>query len=146
MTGPVEETMLESAAWETAVLAAERQQQWVQAARWASCLHRLGRCEEAVTVLRQTPAATTTSQAVAAILCIRLLKQCGCEERAGAVWSTLETTTTPVIRRQALGELLNPANNELNQTGTGDHGTVCGYHRCELPEAVGQPRRFDHGS
>lgn len=130
-----------AAAWEVAVLGAEQRQQWVRADRarlhWALCLHGLGRCDDAVAVLQQAWAGTSigrrTGLVAAAILSLRLLGWCGRQDEAGVLWSAMEISTTPSMRRRALNELLSHANSGLNEeVGARTHGKVCGYRRREL--------------
>jgi thioredoxin-like negative regulator of GroEL len=142
-------TLRAAMAWEAAARKAEQQQRWTQAdqarLRWALCLHNLGRCEQAVTVLRQAPDAASVGRrdgfVVAMILCMRLLKRCRRQDQAGAVWSAMERTTTSAVRRWALIELLSPANHDLNNAGARGHGAVCVYRRREVLGATTQSRR-----
>ncbi|MEU4424838.1 hypothetical protein AB0F81_29820 [Actinoplanes sp. NPDC024001] len=128
-----------AAAWEVAVRGAEQRHQWAQAdrarLRWALCLHRLGRCDDAVEVLGRAWDGASIGRrggrVVAAIMCIRLLRWCGRQDEAGVLWSVMQTSTTSAMRRWALNELLSPANSDLNKAGPRRHGEVCTYRRRE---------------
>ncbi|MEV0899637.1 hypothetical protein [Actinoplanes sp. NPDC049802] len=128
-----------AAAWQVAVIGAEQRQQWLLADKarlyWAQCLHSLGCCDEAIAVLRR--ARGGIGIVVAQILCLRLLRRCGRHDDAAAMWSLMEISTTQVLRRGALNELLSPANSVLNEVDARTHGLVCAYrHDAAQLEAV----------
>ncbi|GAA1636862.1 hypothetical protein [Actinoplanes couchii] len=138
-------------AWENATHDAEQRYQWARAdearLHWGLCLHRLGRCDDAVTVLLQTRDDSEHSSAVAAqILCLRLLGWCGRHDDAAALWITLETGTTPTVRGSALNVLLHPRNSTLNDIDDRGHDQVCAYRggRRTGPTTPEADRR-DHG-
>lgn len=130
-----------AAAWEVAVIGADQRRQLVQAdnarLHWAWCLHRLGCCDDAVTVLRQVrggpEADGGAAVVVAQILCLRMLVWCGRQEDAAALWSAIESHTTPAVRRSAMHELRKPANSSLNGLAARTHVPVCTYRSARSP-------------
>lgn len=122
--GEGQPTLGAAVVWEAAALRAEQRQRWTQAdharLRWALCLHSMGRCEQAVTVLRQVPDASSGGRrdgfVVATILCMRLLKWCGRQDQSGAVWLALETTTTSAVRRPGAHRVAEPGERRSEQS------------------------------
>ncbi|GAA1617538.1 hypothetical protein [Actinoplanes couchii] len=123
---------------EAVVVEALERREWARAdqarLRWASCLHRQGRCDDAVQVLQQGWDAAGIGErdglVVAAMLGIRLLRRCQREDEAGALWVAIQAGTTRRMRGRALHHLLSPANSELHEIGDRTHGRVCAYrHR-----------------
>ncbi|GGN99256.1 hypothetical protein GCM10010112_92910 [Actinoplanes lobatus] len=138
-----------AAAWEVAVLGAEQRQQrdlanWARL-YWAQCLHSLGSCGDAVAVLRRAGGGQHGDVVVAQILCLRLLGRCGRQDDAAALWSAMEMSTTPTLRRQALNDLRSPANRVLNKADARTHEMVCAYRRRVTKGASQQVPRFEVG-
>lgn len=139
MTGPGSGSVVMSGAagWEAAVVEAMERQEWARADHvrlyWASCLHRQGCCDDAVTVLRRAWDLDCIGEregvVVAAMLCIRLLRRCRREDEAGALWVSIQSETASRMRGRALGLLLSPTNRELHEIGDRSHGRICAYRR-----------------
>ncbi|GAA1650396.1 hypothetical protein [Actinoplanes couchii] len=140
-----------AALWENVMLGAESRREWVRADRarlfWAWCLHRQGRCDDAVMALLAIGDSGRAGAVTAQILCLRLMGWCSRHDEAAAVWIRLDTGTTPLMRWSALNDLLHPANRALNDFAGRTHGKVCVFDPDHLVSAprTGSEREFRTG-
>lgn len=123
--------------WEAVVAEAMQREEWALAdqarLRWASCLHRQGRCDDAMAVLRQAWDGICVGGRIgvvmAAMLCIRLLRRCDRENEAGELWLAVQDCASTAMRRTALNLLLSPESSELHEIGDRTHGRICAHRR-----------------